>query len=66
MDDVKLKKQFSAEARLQSKPYGLIIRDITGGNTNMLSYGYQAFKGMPWMVYRVDVKTGQETLVRGV
>jgi hypothetical protein len=45
---------------------GLIIRDITGGNTNTSSYGYQAFKGVPRMVYRVDVKTGQESLVRGV
>ena len=36
-----------AEAKRQGKPYGLIIRDITGGNTNTSSYGYQAFKGMP-------------------
>ena len=55
-----------AEAKHQGKPYGLIIRDITGGNTNTSSYGYQAFKGVPRMVYRVDVKTGQEILVRGV
>ncbi len=66
VDDVELKKQLIAEAKRQGKPYGLIIRDITGGNTNTSSYGYQAFKGVPRMVYRVDVKTGQETLVRGV
>ncbi|RYZ42046.1 MAG: TldD/PmbA family protein, partial [Myxococcaceae bacterium] len=34
--------------------------------TNTSSYGYQAFKGVPRMVYRVDVKTGEESLVRGV
>ena len=55
-----------AEARRQGKPYGLVIRDITGGNTNTASYGYQAFKGTPRLVYRVDAKTGAEELVRGV
>ena len=55
-----------AEAKRQGKPYGLIIRDIKGGNTNTSSFGYQAFKGMPRLVYRVDVRDGKETLVRGV
>ncbi len=66
VDDGELKRQLIAEAKRQGKPYGLIIRDITGGNTNTSSYGYQAFKGMPRMVFRVDVKTGEESLVRGV
>lgn len=64
--DEELKKLLIAEAKRQGKPYGLIIRDITGGNTNTSSYGYQAFKGVPRMVYRVDVRDGKETLVRGV
>lgn len=66
LSDEDLKKQLIAEAKRQGKPYGLIIRDITGGNTNTSSYGYQAFKGVPRMVYRVDVRDGKETLVRGV
>jgi predicted Zn-dependent protease len=66
VSDEELKRMLIAEAERQRKPYGLIIRDITGGNTNTSSYGYQAFKGVPRMVYRVDVKTGKETLVRGV
>lgn len=66
VSDEELKKQLIAEAKRQGKPYGLIIRDITGGNTNTSSYGYQAFKGVPRMVYRVDVRDGKETLVRGV
>ncbi|MFP2910265.1 TldD/PmbA family protein [Pyxidicoccus sp. 3LFB2] len=66
VSDAELKRMLIAEAKRQGKPYGLIIRDITGGNTNTSSFGYQAFKGVPRMVYRVDVKTGQETLVRGV
>jgi TldD protein len=61
-----LKKLLMAEARRQGKPYGLVIRDITGGSTNTMSYGYQAFKGTPRLVYRVDANTGAEQLVRGV
>ena len=66
VSDEQLKKMLIDEAKRQGKPYGLIIRDITGGNTNTSSFGYQAFKGIPRMVYRVDVKDGKETLVRGV
>jgi predicted Zn-dependent protease len=62
----KLKQMLLDEVRKQGKPYGLIIRDITGGSTNTSNFGYQAFKGMPRLVYRVDAKTGAETLVRGV
>ena len=61
-----LKALLVEEARKQGKPYGLIIRDITGGSTNTSNYGYQAFKGSPRLVYRVDAATGAETLVRGV
>ena len=66
VSDAELKRLLIAEAKRQGKPYGLIIRDITGGNTNTSSYGYQAFKGIPRMVYRVDVRDGKESLVRGV
>ncbi len=61
-----LKQMLLDEARKAGKPFGLIIRDITGGSTNTSNYGYQAFKGSPRMVYRVDAQTGAETLVRGV
>jgi predicted Zn-dependent protease len=66
VSDVELKQMLIAEAKRQGKPYGLIIRDIQGGNTNTSSFGYQAFKGIPRLVYRVDVRDGKETLVRGV
>jgi len=66
VDDKQLKAMLIAEAKRQGKPYGLIIKDITGGNTNTSSFGYQAFKGVPRMVYRVDVRDGKESLVRGV
>lgn len=61
-----LKRMLLDEVRRQGKPFGLIIRDITGGSTNTASYGYQAFKGTPRLVYRLDAKTGAESLVRGV
>jgi predicted Zn-dependent protease len=61
-----LKRMLMAEALRQGKTHGLIIRDITGGSTNTMSYGYQAFKGTPRLVYRVDARTGEEELVRGV
>jgi len=62
----RLKEMLLDEVRRQGKPFGLIIRDITGGSTNTSNYGYQAFKGQPRLVYRVDARNGQETLVRGV
>ncbi len=61
-----LKAKLMAEAKRQGKPFGLIIKDITGGSTNTSGYGYQAFKGSPRMIYKVDPDTGEETLVRGV
>ena len=59
-------KALLKEIRRQKKPYGLYIRDLSGGQTNTSSYGYQAFKGEARMVYKVDAKTGEKTLVRGV
>jgi predicted Zn-dependent protease len=64
--DQRLRQMLIAEAKKANKPYALLIKDITGGNTNTSSYGYQAFKGIPRLVYRIDVKTGKEELVRGV
>jgi len=61
-----LKRLLLDEARRQGKPYALVIRDISGGNTNTASYGYQAFKGTPRLVTRIEVATGKEELVRGV
>lgn len=61
-----LKAQLLAEVRRQGKPYGLIIRDILGGSTNTAGFGSQTFRGQPTMVFRVDAKTGEESLVRGV
>jgi predicted Zn-dependent protease len=61
-----LKRMLLEEIRRQNKSFGLIIADISGGQTNTTTYDFQAFKGMPRIVYKVDAKTGKETLVRGV
>ena len=62
----KLKEMLLDEIRRQKKSFGLIIADISGGQTNTTTYDFQAFKGMPRIVYRVDAETGKETLARGV
>ncbi|RME48455.1 MAG: TldD/PmbA family protein [Deltaproteobacteria bacterium] len=61
-----LKARLLETVRAQKKPFGLIVKDIRGGETNTRSGGYQAFKGTPTMVYKVDPETGKETLVRGL
>lgn len=62
----RLRELLLEEVRRQGKPFGLIIRDLAGGQTNTSGYGYQAFKGEARAVYKVDAVSGVETLVRGV
>lgn len=61
----RLEQMLLEEVRKQGKPYGLIIVSMSGGSTNTTTYGYQAFKGIPRIAYRVDAKTGERKLVRG-
>jgi predicted Zn-dependent protease len=62
----KLKELLMEEVKRQHKPFGLIIKRMEGGETNTSSYDFQAFKATPLVVYKVDPKTGNETLVRGI
>jgi predicted Zn-dependent protease len=64
--EAELKRRLVEEARRQGKPYGLYVKDVKGGNTNTSGAGYQAFKGMTRLVYRVRASDGAEELVRGV
>ncbi|MBI4613201.1 MAG: TldD/PmbA family protein, partial [Planctomycetes bacterium] len=41
-------------------------RGVEGGETSTRNYDFQAFKGVPTEVYKVDAKTGKETRVRDV
>jgi TldD protein len=61
----RLKEMLIEEVKKQNKPYGLIMKNIIGGSTQTSSWGYQAYKGIPEMVYRV-FPDGKEELVRGV
>lgn len=61
----KLKAMLLEQVHKQGKPYGLIIHSIVGGSTQTRTWGYQAYKGIPEMVYRIW-PDGREELVRGV
>ena len=45
LDAASLKGALIAKARRQDKPFGLIIRDVTGGNTDTSGYAYQVLQG---------------------
>ncbi len=61
----RLKEMLLEEVKRQGKPYGLIIRSIVGGETHTSTWGFQAYKGLPQLTYRV-FPDGREELVRGV
>ncbi len=61
-----LKKLLIQEIKKQNKEFGLIIKKMTGGETNTSSYDFQAFKATPLLLHKVDPDTGEETPVRGV
>jgi predicted Zn-dependent protease len=62
----KLREMLIEETRRQGKPYGFIIDRASGGYTHTGTYGIQSFKNRPMVVYRVDAKTGEQTLVKGL
>jgi len=61
-----LKDLLIQEIKKQNKDFGIIIKKMTGGETNTSSYDFQAFKATPLLLYKVDPDTGEETPVRGV
>ncbi len=65
MPFAELKAKLIEKVTEQGKPYGLIIKNIVGGSTHTSTWGYQAYKGIPQLVYRV-FPDGKEELVRGV
>jgi len=62
----KLKKLLIEEVKRQNKPFGLLIKTMSGGETNTSSYNFQAFRATPLVIYKVDPKTGEETPVRDI
>lgn len=63
---VELKAQLIEEVKRQNKPFGLIIKSMQGGETNTSSFNFQAFRGTPLVLYKVDPETGEETPVRDI
>jgi predicted Zn-dependent protease len=62
----RLREMLVEECRSQSKPYGFVFEDITGGFTTTTRGGPQAFKVLPVVVYRVYADGRPDELVRGV
>jgi predicted Zn-dependent protease len=61
-----LRAMLVAECKKQGKEYGLLFKDISGGFTTTRTYGPQAFKVLPILVYRVYPDGRPDELVRGV
>lgn len=60
-----LKEKLIEMTRQRGLPFGLIIKKATGGETATRKESIQAFRNSPILIYKVDAKTGEETLVRG-
>lgn len=61
-----LRQMLLKEVRRQGKAYGYIMSRASGGYTHTGTYGIQSFKNRPIVVYRVDAKTGKQTLLKGL
>ncbi len=61
-----MKRLLIEQIRLQNKPYGLLIKKLSGGETQTQSNNFQVFKGKPVYIYKVYPEDGREELVRGV
>jgi len=60
-----LRQLLIAECKIQSKPYGLLFEDISGGFTTTSRRGPQSFKVMPIVVYKVFADGRPDELIRG-
>jgi predicted Zn-dependent protease len=61
-----LKKKLIELARAAGKPYGFRLVGAAGGENPTQRASAQTLEVRPRLIYRVDAKTGEETLVRGV
>jgi predicted Zn-dependent protease len=66
VSDAELRAMLIAEAKKQSKPYGLYFEDISSGFAVTTRRSPQAFQVIPLVVYRVFVDGRPDELVRGV
>ena len=63
--ETRLRQMLLDEVKRQNKPYGLYFREVTGGFTNTMRGGPQAFKVIPVLVYRVYADGRPDELIRG-
>jgi TldD protein len=61
-----LRQMLIAEIKRQGKPYGFYFEHVTGGYTTTGRAGFQSFKVIPLVVYRVYPDGRPDELVRGV
>lgn len=61
-----LKQRLLELTRKAGKPYGFLLTGSRGGENPNTRDSAQTLEVTPKWVYRVDAKTGEETLVRGV
>ncbi len=62
----KLKRKLLELLRKSGKPYGFLLVGAFGGENPNSRDAAQTLEVRPRLIYRVDAKTGKETLVRGV
>ena len=60
-----LRRQLIEECKRQSREYGLLFEDISGGFTTTSRQGPQSFKVLPLVVYRVYADGRPDKLIRG-
>lgn len=61
-----LRQHLLDEVKKQGKPYGLMIEEVRGGETNTSSYQAQMFQIQPSLVRRVYADGRPDDLIRGV
>ena len=66
VSDEQLRAMLIAEIKRQNKPHGFYFQHVTGGYTTTGRSGFQSFKVLPLVVYRVYPDGRPDELVRGV
>jgi predicted Zn-dependent protease len=61
-----LEKRLIEECKKRGAEFGLIFKGTLGGHARTQKYDNQTFSTSPSLVYRLDARTGERTLVRGV
>ncbi|HBY63546.1 MAG TPA: peptidase U62, partial [Solibacterales bacterium] len=64
--EAKLREMLLGEIKRQNKPYGFLFEQVSSGVTTTGRQGFQAFKVVPLVVYRVYADGRPDELVRGV